>query len=483
MEIDGQGACTTLNSPPLNVTDNLLDSSLDFVNGSFARMVRSYAMIDPTPTRGYQDVLLFLALEDVQGLAALNTPLLTATGGAAGDRLRFFVGMAHLKPIRSSNRLVVSSSQVEINADITTSYQYTTQTSTDFTFIRDVRVQLSEVKLAGAPEGASTIKFATITIIVPDTLTQADAVNIIPPLSLKVGVGFNSDQISFTNYPCVQTYSGANKDAIDAMLLAQKECALQDPICSAQGPVPIGPGGSIEFTFPLDDQVWNATQLDDDSLQLRESIFIDFMVSAVDANGKRLITNLQTSTVLKRSSILSRCTDQLVDASISEILTIDMFLGLVGDNASFSESLVQNLDVTRQITPTNMRRDISSKASNVMTMLIKGDDSLFAQNFAQEYTLAVEDVITLHFLDKTKLASVQSMINLDTAFRQVTAPTGTLRFAFSSHNSFLEFKKISQNIQNTQKRTNFTRISIENVDISMKFTLFEEVYFPVLLAR
>jgi len=89
-------------------------------------------------------VLLFLALEDVQGLAALNTPLLTATGGAAGDRLRFFVGMAHLKPIRSSNRLVVSSSQVEINADITTSYQYTTQTSTDFTFIRDVRVQLSE---------------------------------------------------------------------------------------------------------------------------------------------------------------------------------------------------------------------------------------------------------------------------------------------------------------------------------------------------
>jgi len=303
-EIDGQGSCTALDSAPVNATADLLDSSLDFVNGTFARMPRSHAKLDPAPTRGYQDVMLLLALEDVQGVAALTTPLLTSSGDAAGDRLRFFVGMAHIKPVESSNRLVVSSSQVEINADITNTYQYTTQTSTDFTFVRDVSVQLSQVKLPGV--GASSMKFATISLVVPASLTQADADNIIPHLSLKVGVGFTPNSISSTAYPCVETYSGANKDAIDAALQAQQSCALQNPMCRAQGPVAVGPGGSIQFTFPLDNNVWDDALLDDDTQQLRSSIFIDFMVAAVDANGNQLITNLKTRTVLKRTSVLSR---------------------------------------------------------------------------------------------------------------------------------------------------------------------------------
>jgi len=117
----------------------------------------------------------------------------------------------------------------------------------------------------------------------------------------------------------------------------------------------------------------------------------------------------------------------VVDASIAEVLTIDVFLGLVGENASFDASLVQNLDVTRQAAPSNMRRDISSKASNVMTMLIRGQDDVFAQNYSREYTLAVEDLITLHFLDASKLATVQSMLSLGTAFRQTRGQAGALR--------------------------------------------------------
>jgi len=99
-------------------------------------MSRSHSRIDPTPTRGYQDILLYLALEDVQNLAAVKTNLMSG-GSSIGDRLRFFVGMAHIRTLRS-NRLLVTASQVEINADITSSYVYTTKTTTDFTFIRDV---------------------------------------------------------------------------------------------------------------------------------------------------------------------------------------------------------------------------------------------------------------------------------------------------------------------------------------------------------
>jgi len=423
--ITNQASCAQLNSPPTNYSQALLDGTLDFVNGSFARMVRSYSRIDTTPTRGYQDILLFLALEDVQVLAAVNTKLVTPAGDA-WDRLRFFVGMAHIKTLRS-DRLAVTSSQVEINADITTAYVYTTKTSTNFTFICDVSVQLREVRRPGALANASTTKFATITIIVPETLTSTDAVNIIPPLALQVSVGYTSNAVSDTVYPCTQTYTGATKNDIDTMLEAQQSCALQDPICRAQGPVPVGPGGSIQFTFPLAESTWTEAELAA-NMQLRKSLFIEFMVSATDKDGKQLITKLQTSTVLQRTSILSMCTDVAIVASIEEVLTVDVFLGLVGEDDQYEAALVQNLDVTRQAAPANMRRDISSKASNVMTMLIKGDAGMFDEPYAEDYTLAVEDIITLHFLSKDKLAIVQALIDSGDAFRQVRGLDTDLRY-------------------------------------------------------
>ena len=423
MAITGQQACTRLDEPPFTFTTELLNTTLNFVNWSFARMVRSYSRIDPTPSRGYQDILLYLALEDVQNLAALRTPLESPTG--LGDRLRFFVGMAHIKTLRS-NRLAVSSSQVEINADITTSYVYTTKTSTDFTFIRDVSVQLREVRRSGTPVNSSTAKFATITIIVPETLSAIDPMTIIPPLSLQVSVGYSQNVVTYTAYPCEDTYKGDTKNTIDTLLQTQRSCALQDPICSAQGPVAVGPGGSIQFTFPLDDSVWSIADLADDSA-LRKSLFIDFMVAVVDQNGKKLVTNLKTSTVLQRTSILTMCTDLVeIESSIEELLTLDVFLGMVGLDEDFDSALVKNEDVTRQTSTANMRRDISSKASNVMTLLIKGDAATFDEPYATEYTLAVEDIITLHFLSSDKLAAVQAHIDAGTAFTQVRNLPGEL---------------------------------------------------------
>jgi len=301
--IDDQGACTRLDSPPSNYTTSLLNTTHDFANGSFARMVRSYSRLDPTVSRGYQDILLFLALEDVQNLAAVRTELVSPTG--LGDRFRFFVGMAHIKTLKS-NRLAVSSSQVEINADITTSYVYTTKTSTDFTFIRDFSVQLREVHCAGTMANSTTTKFAPITIIVPETVTAEDAITIIPPLSLQVRVGYLANLVTTKVYPCENTYKGETKNTIDTLLADQSYCALQDPICSAQGPVAVGPRGSMQFTFPLEDTVWSAADLADDA-RLRRSLFIDFMVSVTDQDGKRLVTNLQTNTVLQRPSILTMC--------------------------------------------------------------------------------------------------------------------------------------------------------------------------------
>jgi len=192
------------------------------------------------------------------------------------------------------------------------------------------------------------MKFATISLVVPASLTQTDAMNIIPHLSLTVVAGFTPNSISSTAYPCVETYSGANKDAIDTVLQAQESCALQTPVCRAQGPVAVGPGGRTQFTFPLDNNVCDDVLFDDDTQQLRSSIFIDFMVAAVDANGNQLITNLQTSTVLKRTSVLSRCWERPVRALLPPLLlgalrahSLFLFVSLLSHTARAGRSPLQ----------------------------------------------------------------------------------------------------------------------------------------------
>ena len=47
----------------------------------------------------------------------------------------------------------------------------------------------------------------------------------------------------------------------------------------------------------------------------------------------------------------------------------------------------------------HFERDTSSVASNVLTLLVKGDPAVFAQSYAQNYALEVEDMVTMHFLD------------------------------------------------------------------------------------
>jgi len=98
---------------------------------------------------------------------------------------------------------------------------------------------------------------------------------------------------------------------------------------------------------------------------------------------------------------------ELVQSSIEEILSVDIMLGLVGDERQYNSSLVQSLDVTKRGLE-NLRRNISSTASNLMTILVKGDPFVFDEEYALDYTLAVEDIVTVSFLSTVKLNQVNA---------------------------------------------------------------------------
>ena len=415
-EIQKQGACVAPDFlPPSNHTIDLFDNivnqkAVDYTAGTFFKgmTARSSSTLDPANTRGYNDVNILLAVEDIETNAGIITSL------PRGKRLKFFVGMAHFKGMKS-DRISVTHSQTTVTLDITETYFFSTAGPTSASsFIRDVSVVLREIQDCCSE---NTTKFATITVIVPDTVTATDPLTVIALDSIVVGRGiFRTDLVDKT-YPCVSLYAGEQKTAIDEVMKTNAWCGLRDPICIAQGKyvnTVIGPGGTIVITIPLPDTIWNKNDIVGNAMVTPESIFIDFMLTVTGDDGKRLITNLQTEAILTATSIATMCTETTVEGGISDIMNIDIYLGLAGVESDFNSSLLSILNFTSASAP--LVRNIATKESNVMTVLFKGADELFDKDFSQGYTLAVEDMISIHMINPVKKAAVIKLIEEDKAF-------------------------------------------------------------------
>ena len=186
-------------------------------------------------------------------------------------------------------------------------------------------------------------------------------------------------------------------------------------VALSYGTSAIGPGGTVTFTIPLSDKIWDKNKIIEDDLQITESVFIDFMIIVKNkADNSTLMTTLQTQTKLTPTSIISMCTETQVVGGIGDIMGIDIFLGLAGNENEFETGLLKSLNFSTS-SPA-LVRDVSTKESNVMTLLFKGSTTAFEKDFAKEYTLAVEDMATLHIINLEKLAAVQALINTGGAY-------------------------------------------------------------------
>ena len=191
--VAAQGSCATHNTPPTNTTRTLIDTSRDFVTGSFSRTTRSHSTLDTVVSTGYRDLILFLAEEDMRKMGGVETSI---HGGYA---LRFFIGMAHVKAL-DSTRLHTSFSHVEVTTDVSMAYVFTSSAATEFTFIRHVNVDLVQVKdNAGGP----ALKFARVQLTVPNDVTADEATGIIPVSSARAYTGYPGMPTSAIVYPCV----------------------------------------------------------------------------------------------------------------------------------------------------------------------------------------------------------------------------------------------------------------------------------------
>ena len=372
-EIASQQSCLLPNTPPLNNSIDILSSPVDFTTGVFKNMPRSKSVLDPAKTNGYKDVNLFLAVEDIQTKGAIVTQI------PMGKSLRFFIGMAHIRGMKS-NRISVAHSQTVLTVDITESYFFSTSspTTSGGSFIQDVSVVLREIKDCCSE---NTTKFATMTVIVPSNVYATNPKSVISLSSIVVGRGFFRTEQTGKMYPCMSFYSGERKTSIDSIIDKNSWCGLRDPMCVSlsYGESVIGPGGTVTFTIPLPDTIWDKNKIIEEDLQITESVFIDFMIVVNNvADNSTLMTTLQTQTRLTPTSIITMCTETEVVGGIGDIMGIDIFLGLAGNENDFENGLLKSYNFSATSPP--LVRDVSTKESNVMTLLFKGSTTAFEKD-------------------------------------------------------------------------------------------------------
>ena len=386
-EIHAQGKCQQRGDAPSNPTQDLLNGTLDFVTGTFRGMSRSTATLDTVPTIGYQDILVFIAYEDILTLGGIETKI------AGGSSLRFFLGMAQLR-LTATTFLSASVSAHEVTSDITNTYTFSTAGTTEFTFVREVTTDLIEII---NKTSSQTLKFVRVMVGVPGDVTHDDLHGLLPVDGIIARIGYTKDTAAAlqTYYPCISMYTGAPKAEIDTLLAEQAYCAFQDKVCEPLGPAPVNRGGMVSFILPLQGDAWHKATAGQGLLS--QKVFLDFVLSIKDASGKRVVANVETQTKIATEAINTMCSEQKLESSVDDMFTIDMHLGLVNSSSEMESSLVSAYDVSKDGQPVNLQRDVSSRASNVLTMVLKGKDEVFSRDYSRDYSIEVE-VTTLLFV-------------------------------------------------------------------------------------
>ena len=392
-----------------HTTKDILGTTPDFVSGGLARMPRSVANLDTTITRGYQDVLLFLAEEDVRHFAGLETP------AVSGYAIKFFIGMLHVTG-RNTDRIGTSFSQVNINSNIQDSFLFTSSAQTDETFVKDVSVNLLQIPPSTGggrrllADGYS--KFARVQVHIPDTVTTDSVVGLIPFSSAIASVGYSKDTGSVLALDCSNTSPAP-------------DCpALSEPVCSTVGQDPASTGGQIVVVFPLPESAWSTASLSPDNL-FDMNLYLSFVVRIIDTAGNPVLSTLETSTPINSLTVKTLCDgddNRQADGNIADVVQVDLLLGMSETPEVFNRSVLQALDITRSGKPTTLARNVSSKQANAMTVLVKGLHEAFNNSHAEAYTLEIEDMITIHILSDTTKVLVDDLINQDKAFIQVRDP-------------------------------------------------------------
>lgn len=185
----------------------------------------------------------------------------------------------------------------------------------------------------------------------------------------------------------------------------------------------------VEFFFPIGDNAINQMHVTSDKLYY---LFVSFDVSVTDASGKVSSTKLSAQAPITQLSVSKSCESLQAQTSMGEVTKVDLAIGFATNEADWSSSMKLFADVTQVATGASAALisaanvvDIpvaDSLQSALITLVVSGIQPLFSSPATSGYSIEMEDLTSLHFLDNDRFQTVQSMLDQGTAYDTIIDP-------------------------------------------------------------
>jgi hypothetical protein len=124
--------------------------------------------------------------------------------------------------------------------------------------------------------------------------------------------------------------------------------------------------------------------------------------------------------------------------SLLETTSVDVTIGLVGNEADWASSVykfsnVRQASVSTGLLDTTQLVNASlSLQSGLITLVVRGTPDVFASALTATYYIEIEHLTTLHFLDPAKFASVRGIMQAGSGYSVLKdAATDTLSIQLS----------------------------------------------------
>jgi hypothetical protein len=375
------------------------------------------------------EVRLRIAQTDLStGGLAMRSPL---ESNPAGYQLQFFVGMTYFT-LLEANAISVSASQTTITLAISNSITFSFSGSQDYSFIKYVTLTVMQNKwMDGLIE--RRMQFVQMGFVLPVGTRQNMDTGLVPLTSVRFAIARSmpdrTNSSLWTN-PCFSGYGKGMFDPVNEYrqlytAASAQPCASNYNLC--MNPlVHVLPTNLVNFYFPIGDRT-----LTPDILASIDqyNVYVMFQLSVITSTGKAIATNVFARAPLHSDQIMSACESVTAEASLLSTTQVDIGIGFVGTQAAWNSSMVLYRDVTQTSKNANNFLDVASNYTSkafsmaLITLVVKGSSSIFSRQSASSFSIDIEQMSIIHFLDEVRFNTISDLIKTDEAYAVSLNPT------------------------------------------------------------
>jgi len=383
----GGGGGAGLLPPPLN--------SSDAVSGSFGvDLPGSSVTLLPAAAGQANGVLraqLVLAHTDLRAAASSYS----VAGGV--EAIEAFVGLAEMVPVPGSR--VLDSSATQIRLSLEKSDYFAVTTAGTEIILSDINVGVSEVMDAAARRAhyaPRRAQYATVSFTLTGTFAPNPATGLVPPSLIRVGAGGSRAHVNWTN-TCARPVAPAFSQR-----LAQR-CGPGVAMCAADTLA----SGFVTIHVPL--ITADGGDLFDLDSSSPQQVFVEFVVSAVDGEGRPARTTLSATLPVLEGGVDTWCYAQAAAVmSEDDVECVDVLVGVAGTAGDLERLQTAALDPTTAGTP-NTTRSLSARSleGGLLTLVVRAKEPTAGQ---PPTALEVEDLVALHITGDFLFAQVAAAL-------------------------------------------------------------------------